>query len=321
MADNNVNPQQVPVEYVQQQVPVETMQQVQSETVQAAKPKKKIRVGFIFLSLVPVYAILCIQTITQVPFLFLAMVDIDRTSGPKNATDMKQVFDLFNQKYAFWAYFLYAIVGVVAFGLWYYFGFTRRGTKVSFKEIFGYKSIMAVIGMVIGLQLLITAGFVLATELCPKVIEDYMQLMTDSGLVDNTLIIIVYGILIGPVLEELCMRGVTFGFLEKSNIKPVFIILITGILFGIMHLNLVQGVYASVLGFFLGYMRYKYRSIKITIMMHILFNFTGTYGEMLMAKLNLSDGANLILGGISLFVLLFAVLLVNGDPKAYKQTA
>jgi hypothetical protein len=47
----------------------------------------------------------------------------------------------------------------------------------------------------------------------------------------------------------------------------------------------------------------------------------GTYGEMLMEKLNLSNGANLILGGISLFVLLFAVLLVNGDPKAYKQTA
>ena len=312
MAENNVN---------QQQMPVETVQQVPAENVQAAKPKKKVRVGFIFLSMLPVYAIISIQTVTQVPFLFIAMAELEKTSGAAAATDMNAVFDFFNQKYAFWAYLLYSVVGIVAFGLWYYSGFVRRGTKVRIKEIIGYKSILAVISMVIGLQFLITAGFVIATELFPKVIEDYMQLMTDSGLVDNQLIMIVYAILIGPVLEELCIRGVTFGFLEKSNIKPFFIILISGILFGVMHLNLVQGIYASVLGFFLGYMRYKYRSIKITIVMHILFNFMGTYGEMLMEKLNLSNGANLILGGISLFVLLFAVLLVNGDPKAYKQTA
>lgn len=320
MAENNVNQQQMPVETVQQ-VPVEAVQQVPAENVQAAKPKKKVRVGFIFLSLLPVYAIISIQTITQVPFLFFAMAELEKTSGTAAATDMNTVFDFFNQKYAFWAYLLYSVVGIIAFGLWYYFGFVRRGTKVRIKEIIGYKSILAVISMVIGLQFLITAGFVIATELFPKVIDDYMQLMTDSGLVDNQLIMIVYAILIGPVLEELCIRGVTFGFLEKSNIKPFFIILISGILFGVMHLNLVQGIYASVLGFFLGYMRYKYRSIKITIVMHILFNFMGTYGEMLMEKLNLSNGANLILGGISLFVLLFAVLLVNGDPKAYKQTA
>ena len=320
MAENNVNQQQMPVETVQQ-VPVEAVQQVPAENVQAAKPKKKVRVGFIFLSLLPVYAIISIQTITQVPFLFFAMAELEKTSGTAAATDMNTVFDFFNHKYAFWAYLLYSVVGIIAFGLWYYFGFVRRGTKVRIKEIIGYKSILAVISMVIGLQFLITAGFVIATELFPKAIEDYMQLMTDSGLVDNQLIMIVYAILIGPVLEELCIRGVTFGFLEKSNIKPFFIILISGILFGVMHLNLVQGIYASVLGFFLGYMRYKYRSIKITIVMHILFNFMGTYGEMLMEKLNLSNGANLILGGISLFVLLFAVLLVNGDPKAYKQTA
>ena len=304
MAENNVN-----------------QQPVQVETPVAAKPKKRIRVGFIFLALVPVYAIISIQTITQVPFLFVAMADIAKNATSADATDMAQVLEVFNQKYAFWAYLLYAVVGVIVFGLWYYFGFVRRGTKVSLKEIFGYKSILASVGMVIGLQFLITAGFVLATEFFPEVIENYNQLMMDSGLVDTPLITVVYAILIGPVLEELCLRGVTFGFLEKSGIKPIFIILISGILFGVMHLNLVQGIYASVLGFFLGYMRYKYRSIKITIVIHILFNLMGTYGAMLMERLNLNDGANLILGGISVFILFFTVLLVHGDPKAYKQTA
>ena len=95
-------------------------------------------------------------------------------------------------------------------------------------------------------------------------------------------------------------------------------ILISGILFGVMHLNLVQGIYASVLGFFLGYLRYKYRSISITIVTHILFNLMGTYGSEALSLLKLSDGAILILGGISLFILAFAIVLINGDSKAYR---
>ena len=148
--------------------------------------------------------------------------------------------------------------------------------------------------------------------------ESYKRLMEASGLVDNVLITVVYGILLGPVLEELALRGLTFGYLEKSNIKPFLMILISGILFGAMHLNLVQGIYASVLGFFLGYLRYKYRSISITIVTHILFNLMGTYGSEALSLLKLSDGAILILGGISLFILAFAIVLINGDSKAYR---
>ena len=69
MAENNVN---------QQQMPVETVQQVPAENVQAAKPKKKVRVGFIFLSLLPVYAIISIHTVTQVPLLFFLFVLLEK---------------------------------------------------------------------------------------------------------------------------------------------------------------------------------------------------------------------------------------------------
>ena len=118
MAENNVN-----------------QQPVQVETQVAAKPKKRIRVGFIFFALVPLYAIISIQTITQVPFLFVAMNDIAKNGNSADAMDMTKALEVFNEKYAFFAYLLYAVVGVIAFGLWYYFGFVRRGTKVSLKEI------------------------------------------------------------------------------------------------------------------------------------------------------------------------------------------
>ena len=87
-----------------------------------------------------------------------------------------------------------------------------------------------------------------------------------------------------------------------------------------MHLNLVQGVYASVLGFFLGFLRYKYRSISLTVFAHILFNIMGTYGDTALQKMGISDGMILILGGISLIVLVFVIVLINGDKKAVRAS-
>ena len=318
MSENNVDQQVQQVQQAQQAQPVQPVQEAQPA---AEAPKKRVRVGFIFLSIVPVAVLLAIQSITQVPFLIIAALDIT-TSG--SSTDPMEVssklLEVFNEKYAFIAYLLYAVVGLIVFSIWYYKGFVKKNPKVSFKDVFGFKSILATIGVVIGLQFFITAAFVVAFWAFPNTMNNYVELMKASGLMDSPIITIVYGILLGPVLEELCCRGVCFGFLEKSNIKPVFIILISGLLFGIMHMNLVQGIYASVLGFFLGFMRYKYRSLKITIVAHILFNLMGTYGDQLISQLNLPEGGTLILGGLALFVLVFAIILINGDNKARKES-
>ena len=295
--------------------------QVQPASVQVpAQEPKRVRVGFIFLSFVPVAVLLAIQTVTQMPFMVIAMTEYVQEAGgniPDFYDAMIKMSEVFNAKYAVWAYLLYAVVGLIVFGTWYIKGFVKGKPRFKFSSVFGFKSILASIGIVIGLMFTIDAGMTIANWLVPDIMESYKQIMETSGLVDNVLITVLYGIILGPILEELALRGLTFGYLEKSNIKPFLIILISGILFGAMHLNLVQGVYASFLGFFLGYLRYKYRSISITIVTHILFNLMGTYGSEALSLLKLSDGALLILGGISLFILAFAIVLINGDSKAY----
>lgn len=325
MSENNFEQQAQPVQQtqpVQTAEPVQPALQVPEVQPAAEAPKKRVRVGMIFLSLVPVAVLLAIQTVTQVPFLIWASVETAMNNTSTNPMEVSQkLLEVFNTKYAVYAYLLYAVVGLIVFGIWYFKGFVKKNPKVGIKEVFGFKSILAVIGVVIGLQFFINAAFVLAFWAFPGVMNNYVEIMEASGLMDNPLITVLYGILLGPVLEELCLRGVCFGFLEKSNIKPFFVILISGILFGVMHMNLVQGIYASVLGFFLGFMRYKYRSLKITIVAHILFNLMGTYGDQLIGQLNLPKGGTLILGGLSLFVLVFTVILVNGDNKARKEPA
>ena len=59
-------------------------------------------------------------------------------------------------------------------------------------------------------------------------------------------------------------------------------IVVQAIMFGVFHMNKLQGIYAFVLGLGLGYIMYLYDSLIITIIIHILFNFIGTIGSELL---------------------------------------
>lgn len=282
---------------------------------------KKLRIGYVFLSLVPVAIFLVIQTACQMPFFIMASVEaVNNPDAPSDPIEaVYYLMEIFNDKYAVYAYLSYAVIGLVVFGIWYFKSFVKTGPKLKFSQVFGVKSLVAAIAGSLGFFFAINAALTLAEMLIPWAMEEYHQLVELSGLGSDTVITVVYAICLGPILEELVFRGVVFSFLEKSNIKPVFTILITAVLFGFVHMNIVQGVYAAALGIFLGFMRYKYRSIMITILAHIVLNATGTYGEILLGKFDISDGVYLILGGISLFVIAFSVYLINSDKKTNRS--
>ena len=287
----------------------------------AEEPKKRFRVGFVFLAIVPMAVLMMVQTVSQLPFLVLAVVEAmnkAETQGPDY--DMySEMLNVFNDKYAIFAYLIYAVIGLVIFSIWYYKGFVKNGPKVKIGDIVSVKSIVGIVCIVAGLFFFTNAFMTLTDKLLPQVMEEYEMLIETAGLVTNPAITIIYAIILGPILEELCFRGVTYGLLDKAGLKPGLSILISSLLFGAMHLILVQVLYAAFLGMFLGYLRYKYRSIKITIFAHILFNFTGTYVSLFIEEhFAPSDAVMLILGGIAMFVLVAAIVLINTDKKAFK---
>lgn len=304
MSENNITQEQM------------TEKPAASETV-----KKRLRVGFIFLALVPTAVLMMIQTVSQTPFLILAVVETAQKSeaGTEFFDAYDEMLKVFNDKYAIYAYLIYAVIGLVVFCIWYYNGFVKKGPKVKIGEVVSVKSIVASLCIVVGLYFFTNAFMTLADKLMPKAMEEYAMLIESAGLVSDAAITIIYAIILGPILEEFCFRGVTYGLLEKAGVKPGIAILISSILFGAMHLILIQVLYATFLGLFLGYLRYKYRSIKITIPTHILFNFTGTYISMFIEKhFSLNDAVILIIGGIAMFVLVVAIVLINTDKKAFK---
>ncbi len=78
--------------------------------------------------------------------------------------------------------------------------------------------------------------------------------------------------LLAPILEEVMFRGAIQGHLMRKYKNPYIGILIASLVFGVFHLNPVQVVYASLLGFILGWIYYRTGSLLPVILGHILNN-------------------------------------------------
>ena len=76
---------------------------------------------------------------------------------------------------------------------------------------------------------------------------------------------------LGPVLEELLFRGAVTKELLKRY-KPGTAIVLSGLLFGLFHINPAQVVGAMISGFFFAWLYYRTRSLVPGIVLHILNN-------------------------------------------------
>ena len=77
-----------------------------------------------------------------------------------------------------------------------------------------------------------------------------------------------------PVCEELIFRGVIMSY-AKERFSFWAANLIQALLFGLFHMNVIQGVYAFFVGMFLGYVRHQTKSMFPNMLLHILFNSWG----------------------------------------------
>lgn len=91
------------------------------------------------------------------------------------------------------------------------------------------------------------------------------------------LMILVVGI-IGPICEELMFRGIVFHRL-KDWVKPQVAIVISALLFGIYHGNVVQFFYATCMGVMLAIIYDKTGTLWISIVAHIAANLWSLFGS------------------------------------------
>ncbi len=87
----------------------------------------------------------------------------------------------------------------------------------------------------------------------------------------NFFITLLYAAVIAPIIEELIFRKLLLDKVRRFGELPA--ILITGIAFGLFHMNLSQFFYAAVLGFIFAYVALKTNTIRYSILLHMMINF------------------------------------------------
>lgn len=82
--------------------------------------------------------------------------------------------------------------------------------------------------------------------------------------------LICYGI-ISPLAEELVFRGIVYNELKRSYRLPIAM-LISALLFGLYHMNTIQGVYGFIMGLLLAYLYEYFGSLLWPVLVHMLAN-------------------------------------------------
>ena len=114
--------------------------------------------------------------------------------------------------------------------------------------------------------------------------------------------------LIGPIFEEIIFRKILIDRTIKYG--PLASILVSAIIFGLIHGNLNQFCYTVLVGGFFAYVYIKTGQIKYSIGLHIILNMLGSVLSMIVnnSAVNLSNAFNTT--DLAIFVFYFILILI-----------
>ena len=127
----------------------------------------------------------------------------------------------------------------------------------------------------------------------PEVSFDYFQ----TG--QSTMLVLLYTCILAPITEELLFRG--FLLKSLSVVSTRFGVIVTALLFGLMHGNVQQGILGVLVGLFLGKIVIRHNSL------HIALNTSSTLVSVLLALLPENIG-NVAILPLEFVVLALAVM-------------
>jgi len=133
---------------------------------------------------------------------------------------------------------------------------------------------LVAIVLTLGLFSQVVASYIFTAilDFFPDAAEKYMSDM--SSILQPEPGILIYVCIVAPVIEEFVFRGMCLGLLTKVAGFHIANIL-QALVFGLYHGNLIQGIYAFILGICIGYIFYFLGSIGYTMIFHIGINVAG----------------------------------------------
>lgn len=178
---------------------------------------------------------------------------------------------------------------LLCFGIWFYRAFyiqkKSAGERFSPKQIFfaqdsngNYPALRSAICAVlllaagVTIQITVDGALALVRPLFSEAFAAYDELVSQVAGANAAFPALIASFAVAPFAEELLFRGVILGY-AKSYMPPVLAILFQGVLFGFYHGNLIQGIYAGILGCLLGFVAYRLGLVR-SMLLHFSINIS-----------------------------------------------
>jgi membrane protease YdiL (CAAX protease family) len=204
---------------------------------------------------------------------------------------------------------LYIIIGSVICSLIIYTVLFRAQKKnlMAYCNFAALKTQNAGLAVLLGITFNLTLSMVSRVTSVYKLFPGHMKLMEQLIGGDFVATLLIVGIA-APVFEEILFRGIVLNKL-RQHVSLAAAILIQGLLFGVYHLNLLQGIYGAALGIFAGLIYIWFHSIWAPIALHVTFNtFSVMMDRLGSERLIASHGTEALIGsGMMLAVTVYLV--------------
>ena len=127
----------------------------------------------------------------------------------------------------------------------------------------------------------------------------------------SALIMFLLIVVVAPIAEEFLVRGIIYDALKPYGCGMA--IIISSILFGLMHGRLFMLFYSTALGFALGYIRYATDSLFAGTILHAIINSFGAGMLLISSIMEIIGGDNKLVNTIyGVYILIMLILIIVG---------
>lgn len=237
------------------------------------------RIGRILFCLLPLLITIVLQNLLMIPICGIAVIVIRLKNDPTGisfAEILNELFSLFSSSwFIIFASMIYSVTALFIFGFWYRKKIAPTQERIAARSAFNPWIVVSLLLLSMGLQYVVSYLMTFIGILRPDWMQSYTDLIDTAGISTPSLLTLFYSIMIAPISEELIFRGVTLGYAKKT-LSVTGAVCLQAVLFGIFHMNIIQGIYAAFLALFLGYLCEAGGSIVIPMLFHAFFNLFGT---------------------------------------------
>lgn len=194
-------------------------------------------------------------------------------AAQQGITDAAKIQEMYTETFMGMSGIMVAIAAIITIAFLAIFFLARKekfADKINLRKI-SAKTFITSVGIGLAMNFLTLAFIVSLPE---EIAKSYQQ--SSSVLVGGGFIITLIGtVLAAPVVEEIIFRGLILDRLKKG-IPVTAAIIISSLLFGLAHGQIVWICYTTVFGVVLAYLYHKTGSIGATITAHLTYNLTST---------------------------------------------